>query len=94
MKLGNKSPNMITAELIRAYAQSILDANGSQTINHPPLLWAKSIVGTDDSSGEAVCHMGRAMLLIEDSYADPPYRLNGEMCDPRKTEIARRLGMI
>jgi hypothetical protein len=92
MKQVNPSPTLITAELIRAYAKSVLDENGSQTIDDLPLLWA--IVDTDDRSGEAVCHMGRAMLLIEDSYSDPPYRLRGEMCDPRKKEIAGRLGMI
>ena len=49
---------------------------------------------TDATSAEACCHMGRALLLIEDGLSDPPYRLGGGDCDPRKAYIAARLGMM
>lgn len=82
------TPNAETAKLVQAYAQAALDRDDSADQH---LIWA--IVKTDATSVEACCHMGRAMLLIEDGLSDLPYRLGGEMCDPRKTEIAHRLGV-
>lgn len=84
------TPNMETARLIREYAQWALDECFSESDPPPNLLLA--IAKTPAGDDEACCHMGRAMLAIEQSYADPPYRLGGTMCDPRITEIARLLG--
>ena len=78
------TPNIETAALIREYAQWLLDECG-----HTPLLAA--IVNTDASSAEGCCHMGRALIALTDGLSDPPYRVGGAMCDPRVTEIARRL---
>ena len=48
-------------------------------------------VSLPHESAEETCHLGRALLAREDALYDPPYRLDGEMCDPRKVEIAARL---
>lgn len=80
-------PNHETAKLIRAYAISAMDPAAAQ-----PLIWA--IVETNAATAEACCHLGRALILIEDGLSDLPHRVGGDMCDPRKTEIATRLGML
>lgn len=83
-----------TAELIRAYAAAtILECMGEGedgTYDH--LLDA--IVLTDATTAEACCHMGRALICLEEGLSDPPFRLGGDMCDPRVTEISVRLGML
>jgi hypothetical protein len=78
-----------TAALIREYAQWALD----ECWNSPEHLLL-AIIDTDATTAGACCHMGRAMIEIEQGLEDHVYRLGGEMCDPRMTEIARRLGMV
>jgi len=88
--LNHTIPAVETAKLIREYAQWAIDNTTADDEAPDPLLLA--IVKTDATMADACCHMGRALLCIEHGLEDPPYRLGGDMCDPRVTIIAARLG--
>jgi hypothetical protein len=83
---SGKTPASITADLIRAYA---LHATMNYGEDEAPIALLTAIV--ESNGPEETCHLGAALLAREDGLSDPPYRLGGEMCDPRKTEIATRL---
>ena len=76
-----------TAKLIKAYAVAQLADIGDEPDEPPHMFLA---VATMDGA-EAVCHLGRAMLCWEHALFDPRYRIGGDLCDPRLTEIATRL---
>jgi len=82
------TPASITAGLVHAYAASALQ-NHSE--DETPIALLTAI--TESESSEETNHLGRALLTREDSLSDPPYRLGGDRCDPRKTELAARLGI-
>ena len=86
---SGKSPTDVTASLIRAYAASGLENYGE---DETPIALLTAIMESEGT--EEACHLGRALLAREESLSDPPYRLGGEMCDSRKTEIAKRLDFI
>jgi hypothetical protein len=92
-KIANKTPNMMTAELIQAYAQRIVtECMGDGDAGaYDHLL--EAILKTDATDAGACCYMGRAMLEIEESLSDPPYRLDGAMCDPERLKLAHLLGV-
>ena len=92
-KATGTTPNMKTAALIRAYAAriAILMEEGDVVTAYDLLLAA--IMRTKASEAEACCHMGRALICLYQGAADPPYRLDGWMCNPHLLEIAERLGM-
>lgn len=85
------TPTIETARLVREYAQWALDECYLDNETKDPLLTA--IVGTKPADAEACCHMGCALIALEEATSDAPYRLGGDMCDPRITEIAKRLGV-
>ena len=99
------TPQIETATLIRAYAQDqVVESLGEMEARAKRLravsatlcavsATLRAIVETDASEAEACCHMGRALLCLIGSFADPPFRLGGALCDSRLLEIARRLGM-
>jgi hypothetical protein len=93
-KAQGKTPNMMTAELVRAYAQRIVtDFMGDGCDGgYDHLL--EAILKTDAADAGACCHMGRAMLEIEESLCEPPYRLDGAMCDPERQQLAQMLGIL
>lgn len=82
------TPNQFAAAEILAYAREALRDNYGEDETPAAILIA--IVCAQSS--EEACHLGRALLARHASLADPPYRLGGESCDPRLTEIADRLG--
>lgn len=83
-----QTPASATAALIREYAADALKNYGEEEVP------AALLTAIMDSLGpEETCHLGRAMLARDDALADAPYRLGGEMCDPRKAEIATHLGI-
>jgi hypothetical protein len=40
---------------------------------------------------EEMLHLAHAFLIRAHQLSDPPYRIGGALCDPRLTEIAKRL---
>lgn len=80
--------NATTANLIKSYVNLMLEECLGEDEAIPAILTA--IVGAQSS--EEACHLGRALLARHAALADPPFRLGGEHCDPRLTEIADRLG--
>jgi hypothetical protein len=92
-KATGTTPNMKTAELIRAYVRAICqDEPGDVEFGAYDLLQA-TIMETDSSAADAICRMGRALICLHQGLADPAYRIGGSMCDSRLLEIAERLGM-
>lgn len=87
-----------TAQLIREYVEWVLDNGiGNGDLGpYDPLLdaIAQTAEQSDAATAEACCHMGRALICLEQSVEDAKYRLGGDECDPRMTEMARRLGML
>jgi hypothetical protein len=85
--LSTITPNSMTAALIAAYAKAqIAEGYGEDETPAAILLAIQQAEGAEET-----CHLGRALLARHDALADPPYRLGGDRCDPRLTEIAARL---
>jgi hypothetical protein len=85
------TPQQITARLIRAYADAIMTEQMGEGEAGAYDALLDAIAKTNGGDAEACCHMGAALLCIEEGLADAPFRLGGEDCDPRRTEIASRL---
>jgi len=83
------TPNSQTAALIRTYAAAaIADGGYDEDAPAPAILTAITQALTADEA----CDLGRALLARSHALSDAPYRIGGEMCDPRLAEIAARLG--
>jgi len=86
--LSTITPQNKIARLIATYAAEQIATGYGDDETPAAILSAIADTTNDDET----CHLGHALLARHQALADAPYRLGGEMCDPRLTEIAGRLG--